>query len=1330
MVSWGMGHNLEKNLERVRSLRTRGQLDRALKSLQEWAEKHPDTPHYQFEAGMVAFELKDWATGLGSMRGLMRAVPETREKVLDACREQFDDVPALPLGEFLIENALQDEDLDRATGLVDRLDEENRGVFLRKLGLRQRSLAAGAEPVAPKVLHGIIVQFLLACSLPDGERVRSTIDDLVRESAYPAREWTRLIEKALKLEPQNTDLLIAHARSLAAEGRIAAAGDALIHAARINEAATADCLALLRSIEPDPEGRGAWYYTEGHLYLLLKDGAAATESWTHAADADPKLREQLLEGLARPSENSALPGREEALKLRLRLLVVQKHFDEIPELARRLVAEGLAEAGELRGLLGEGQEGTLPTEMIAVMAEIALRDGDIVAAARFAYDIPTSEDQSCRRLLRAIDSMIDDWEEDSRLQLFALRAVLRARMRDRNGANAALKDAWSAYPAETASLIAVSDRCLQDVKPLPDFVATALAALLDAGDTGWVVPHFLSLCPSRRGPGDHEDPEDSGGLNFAGIRSGGFSQDALELDLGGETESFLDELAPAIVELLRADPSRGEGFLAFFDEGLDRADLEPPLRHPVALAALFCGNTARALPAFALLSMMADESFLDGLAGDYDAALGLHAANADLLLARADLHVERHELEAAAGVLDRALRLAPARANDVVEAFDRMLAVADPATAPRLQSSLAEALFEVRCFDRLEELCDRVVGRPGDDDQVPYLRLKVRMAIARSHFSEAMQLIQRYSVKGPMPAPLGVDLLEEVLAVHAGSAIGWLMLGQLATHADRPARALEAYIEAMRIDPSLEAPVAEQIHDISASDHANTDLLVGVGRFHLGRRAPDRAAFALNRALELDAGSADRVLGELEAQLGQDDCHLDLLCVAARACRHAGQPERAVQLLLQVESRDPSRMEEILGEFRNLRSDYPTLLLPATAMAEVLWRQNSPEAATRLAIEASTVEAYSLPDRIGLLRSFQERPGQTSRLSVALAALLAEHGERGEACALIEASLDRDDFDAPSATDITGRLHRKFPEHPGLALLHHDLLVRCGHVEEALQALPPAGALDADQRQAVCRRYERYRHLTLSDADLALRYADALVRQDRLADAITVLESACDHDTLPGGHPLLLEWARLLHLHGQTERSAAVLHERFPSEEQRRDAFAAFGRWNEERRASEVVTLQGRLQDDPADVGCALDLAAALLAMERAAEARDVLTVLPSDNGARPRRAVLLGQAHLLLERVEDAEAILLDAIGAVTRDHEDFGEIQYRLAECADRLGRHHEATARLRGLLADPRYADSARARARSSYAHHLSEAAGQRRAVLTAVSSLNPKPSRKQR
>jgi hypothetical protein len=80
--------------------------------------------------------------------------------------------------------------------------------------------------------------------------------------------------------------------------------------------------------------------------------------------------------------------------------------------------------------------------------------------------------------------------------------------------------------------------------------------------------------------------------------------------------------------------------------------------------------------------------------------------------------------------------------------------------------------------------------------------------------------------------------------------------------------------------------------------------------------------------------------------------------------------------------------------------------------------------------------------------------------------------------------------------------------------------------------------------------------------------------------------------------------------------------------------------------------------------------------------------------------------------------------------DHEDFGEIQYRLAECAGRLGRPDEATARLRGLLADPRYADQARARVRTSYAHHLSEAAGERRAVLTAVSSLVTTPSRNER
>jgi hypothetical protein len=81
MVSWGMGHNLEKNLERARSLRAQGQLDRALKALQEWAEKHPDTPHYQFEAAMVAFEIRDWSTGLGALRSLMRSTKKPDRRV-------------------------------------------------------------------------------------------------------------------------------------------------------------------------------------------------------------------------------------------------------------------------------------------------------------------------------------------------------------------------------------------------------------------------------------------------------------------------------------------------------------------------------------------------------------------------------------------------------------------------------------------------------------------------------------------------------------------------------------------------------------------------------------------------------------------------------------------------------------------------------------------------------------------------------------------------------------------------------------------------------------------------------------------------------------------------------------------------------------------------------------------------------------------------------------------------------------------------------------------------------------------------------------------------
>lgn len=1324
MVSWGMGHNLEKNLERVRQLRSRGQLDRALKSLQDWAEKHPDTPHYQFEAAMVAFEIRDWSTGIGALRSLMRALPETREKVLGACREQFDDVPALPLAEFLIENALLDQDLATATQLVDALDEENRGVYLRKLTMRQRSLNAEGEPLAPKALNALTVQFLLGCSLVDGARVRECVSGLVRESHFEAREWSRLIGKALKQDSQNCDLLFASATSLFAEHKFDGAGESLVQAARLAEPEVDNALSLLHSVEPDDAGRGHWYLTEGHLHLLKLDGTAAADSWTRAADANPRLREQLLDGLARPSENSSLPGREDALKLRLRLLVVQEHFDQIPELARRLVAEGLAEAGELRALLGEGQDKELPVEMTAVLAEIALRDGDIVAAAGFAYEIPTSDDHSCRRLLRAIDAMVEGWEEETRLQLFALRAALRARIQDRTGANSALATAWLAYPDEVETLTAVTDRCLEQVEALPELLTAAMGVLLDAGDTRWLVEPFTALCPGR----EHQHEDRSGGLNFTGADTGSFSQHAMTLDLGGEEdESYVDELAPALLELLRAKPARGPAFLEFID-GLQRPDLEPPLRQVIALAALHAGESKRALPAFALLTMMADGEFLAETAADFDRALQDRPDDVDLLLARAELDIEQSDLLAAAGLLDRALRLAPGRANEVVEAFDRMLGAADESLAPRLQTSLAEALFEVRCFDRLAELCDRILRSAEGSAQVPYLRLQVRMAIASGDFSGALQLVQQHSVKGPMPASTGVELLEEILEANPGSSISWLMLGQLATRASMLSRALEAYVEAIRVDPSLEQPVAEQIHEMSSAMEADTDLLIGVARFHLGRKAQDRAAYAFSRAMELDATAADRILGELDTRLEADDCDLDLLEAGAKACRLSGHPERAAAMLMGVESRQPSRLEGVLAEFRDLRKQYPELILPVTSMAEVLWRRESAEAALRIVSEAAAIEAYPRGERIAMLRRFHERSQADAGLSLSLAGLLADEGDRTEACRLIEASRDDDRFDPDRAAEVTGRLHRKFPEHAPLAILHHDLLVRCGRVDEALEALPPAGALEADRRTEVTRRFEQNKAAVLADPDLTLRFAEALVGDDRIADAIEGLEHAATHATRVAGHPMILEWARLLHQAGDTERSAAVLRDHFADDEARRAAFAAFGTWNHERTESELESLRGRFADDPQDLDCALEIAGMLLEIERAAEAREILAPISGDPTFRARRAILLGRAHLDLERAEDAEAILLDAIGTVTENHENFGEIQYHLAKCAGLLGRPHEATARLRGLLADPRYADHARARVRTSYADHLSEVAGERRAVLTAVSSLQSNPSRK--
>lgn len=1315
MAGWGMGHNLEKNLQRVQSFRERGQLDRALKQLQEWARKYPDTPHYLYEAAMVAFDAEDWTAGIHALRSLLRSLPDTREKVLAACRERFDQSPALALAEFLIDCNLADGETGSALDLADALEEQDLAIYQRKTAMRHQSLVATGSTAAGALQSSHALRLVLACAGDQAGDADEAVEALLGIDTALGEKIEPLLLRAVQRQGDDGAWMLARARVKHVSGALADAAALCAAAATRVPRLLPSARALVESIEPEGEQRGPWLRARGDLALIARDGHAAAQHYVEAADAMPRLRDELIARIDQVGNDPTIEGRGALLKLRLRLLVVQKRFDDIPELAQRLLRDGLAEAQELRSLLGEGNADGLPSEMLVVMAETALRDGDLAAAAVHANEIPSHDDAALQRLLRAAESLSNAWPADTRLQLDALRAVLLGRMKNREGANGLLVTMWEEHVDQVPTLLAVTDKCLDLVEPLPGLLRASLGPVLDAG-LGEQVQPLLTRMLARRVGSPGSEP-------FGPAATPIFDQEALSLDFGSNArDTGTDELTEALLGVLEEAPARGVAMLALLDSIDGGFQVTQQLRHAVAVAALFAGDFTRALPELSVLVMMAEHELIERVGQQVDLAIELRGPHADLLVTRADLHADLGEIDEAAQRLSAALKADPSRAEELTKRFEQLLTKSQEEDAGSLWHAFAEALFQAGRFDQLGDVCRRALAKLPPDQVAPFLVLQARVMIVEGRSSDSLQLIQQHLVAGRLPADLAVGLLQDVLRSQPASAIAQLMLGQAATRADRIELAIEAYLAAVKLDSSLLGPVSDQILKIMGRPGASAAHVMRVANFFHAAGDTARAASAYEKALRLDPLVADRILGELGASLDAPDALLDLIQVGAHAARCAGQVERACEMLLRLDRREPARFELVLSELRQARESHPDRLLPVLCIARVLLQHEAPEAATQTVVDASEAGSYRLEDRVEMLLEFHRLDPQHAALTLALAARLGEQGAVDAAVERVRGAMELRGFETERALDIVSSLTERDGEHPGLRLLQHDLLVRAGRIDEALRCLPDPASLGEWQQSEISERLTEYPARVEASVELSLVLARSLRVQGRTEDAIAILRSAGERTGVAADNALWTELARLLHESGLEAESQRILLRSATDDASRRRAYQLYGAWNGERSASEVRALRERHRARPQAAHIALQLAEKLLDAGLPEQVPEVLQQQAPEGEWRVRRAVLLGRAYLATDRADRAQALLLDARPHATDDLHSR-ELAYRLAECAQRLGRPAVAAASLAGLLDTPEFHARAGLLARRNYQHYLEDVSGDYRAVLTRVSTLSP-------
>ncbi len=1270
-----MDRNLEKNLRKIQGLRAKGHLEKALKQLQDWAKKHPDTPHYQYEAAMVALDLGDHGTGLRWLKSLLRNAPDSRGRILDAISERYEAEPILPLAEFLVDRYLAKSQIDAAVEVVERLCEGDLETYRKKLMVRRRSLAANPSEELSRVAFYTLLAIAHARKHPEdfAEAVLGLLENVPDQEEI----LLPLCEKEVQIHSRSPELAAAAGQCALAAGQEERACQLLTAAATGPLAAS--LLEKLQDHRTTPEVRGAWLKTLGELAVAAGEMEKASRFFFEAADAQPTLRKDILARIENLPPTIEPQDAAPLWKLQLRLLVVMRKFNAAAPLIDRLRKEELVDPDELRTLMGEGSDGEpAESEMSFLLADAALAAKDLHAVAVHANEIPDQDDHTLSRLIRAIDKVRPEWEDDGRFELAALQAVLYARIGQQHGANDTLAELWESEEDATP-LFAVTETCLQRIHPS----ARLFSAMLQ--------------------PALRHDRADLLSVALDGL-------------LRHNSEDF-KWTADDLVAHMDAHPEHAEAILHLLDSVDPELGASQMLRYPLACAALKCHEIQRAVPEFQILLMARPQ-----LAGDVldrlRAALKEEPENTDLNLAAFDLLWEAKEVEEAGQCLSRALRAQPERIEDLSERFDRLLK--DAPDHPGLWLEYGEALYSIGRFSQLDALVQRAILASVDPTPLADLRLlQARVLMDEGRLDDALDHLEPLLREEEVSPDRAVQTLKHLVGIVPDHGKAQFLLGLASARLKDPDTAVAAFCTAARLDRGLVNEVAGRLDGILAAPSATAQHILLAADFDRRFRDPDSAARGYERALRLDPEIADRILAQLTTEIETPGAPVPLLYAAARAARTAGRLEESCRILTGIYSQDIGEFKRVTTELRLSAQEHPDELLPIHTTARVLLANKEAESAAQLIVEAARDERHPPEARRAMLEEFHQRIPGHAGLIMELAHLHAVSGRREDTSKMLWEVARSEEIDAERALVICETALESAPEHGELRLLRHDLLLRLGRVEDALEALPDPSALPQERQDALSERLAAAPRRGYLRVSYTLSQAESLRQAGRREESVAVLRRAFEKAEGEDRVRLGAELARGLEHLGCHEEALEIFKGLAEGNMEWTEIYAMVGRWKIERLEREIKALRDRIEDDPTDDEARLSLAALLLERDEAEEAAATLTAAHCEGEQSLRRACLLADAYLRRDRTTRAEAVLK----SVEQQARKFWveEIGWRLAECAARSGRHAEAFARYQLLFDNQRYGTRARQRASEAYGRYLSDLAGEYKAVLSKVSTL---------
>ncbi len=1284
--------NQEKVLKKINQERLKGDNKRALSHALEGLEKYPDDLEIALEAIQLCFDASDHVQSVALMKAAIRKHPKERAKILTMARESLADNFTPLLGSFVIETLLRSRNIEEIRAILRISTPEYIESLVKRSEIRSKESRDSGNTKNSLYTDNELLLGLLYIACGRAGEAGFPLGRALANSPEDAQVIGSILVELERELPGSADVKFSLGLASFMLGRPEKAEPRFFQCIQLENAQFEPLLKLLESSEdPSPNqqmlvgeimirmgriGEGLEmvraYLKTPHAMVGQGSGEGrAGEFFTGEQDSRGFAFERLV------TLPAGLRGKKEIAFMAAEIAADLDKIKEAVEELENLWAFDPACSRDIVYWIGENESvrESAPAQKLLVRLYLALGDfGRAAESARVTAEMNPSQIGSLLQLAQeALESLP---EGDS--TLLGMMAELHALNGDSESAGTIISRLEGKDSVDRNELFRLTGRILDKCGVTLDRVITMVDLGLRSGDVSGALPWALEFL--RGNPDSHRE--------FAG----------------------------RVEALAGAGGSEWKHICSLCESMAGEEQLSRPFKILQARAHMNNGEIERAVFEFDQLIMF-DESLRLDLIPEYEKAAGKYPGNTTLNLALYQINLEEEFFTRSAHYLCKALESDPSQIRDVLPRFEKLAAKepgnkaiweemlrsalaldhlelareilkrasrALPAEAAaalnvygaRISSADGKSVDGLRCLAQAlesaepdlngigEELAS-IVGKEPTNPEARYLNGEVLLRMGRE--DEAIENLEKCLDLSPAYTGKVRDKLEKLLPISIKPWLISRVLGEISWMQQMREDAYRYLNNAQKGPLKSIAGLNEtvkKLRESSAPDNRLTSIHAR-GLSLEGRYGESVAE--LDRLYDADRGAVSRIMEVLIELLGAAPSQFDANRLLARIWVDSGDKASSLEPVLRMiasPDAEPALIDGVAGGYLDIHGNDPRFLVPYAGLK------------ARAGDFVASLERYR--QALGADPTFNER------ILEGISAIEWPGARAAEA-----------------------------------AILACDCLVAGSKTAEAFASLRSISAPGAD---TTARIVERIYAIAASDprAEYYKYGCDILAGTGDLEGAERIIRAGCEKLWAVEKIDMRIHLAETLESGGRPGEAAKLFREVLDETKDRETILkrieSAWRRWSGKEIENGVAAARnGQLGAGEAERLARLSL--------DASDYEAALELIRGSQLSGARRAVLLAETYLSMDRPISALAVTGAAAKTVTSDSGSLPELLYAEGRASEILGDYGRAATAFSRILATGENFRDARRRAERNYSKFIASQFEDNVEVLVKTGELLP-------